>query len=48
MKDYLEERRTQFEAKAREYGKDNNVTNINNSDVRKKHVYIPKEKRLKR
>lgn len=48
MKKNLEERRKQFEAKASEYGKDNNVTNINSSDVRKKHVYIPKEKRLKR
>ena len=48
MKKNLVERRKQFEAKARQYGRDNNVTNINNSDVRKKHVYIPKEKRLKR
>ena len=48
MKKNLVERRKQFEAKASQYGKDNNVTNINNSDVRKKHVYIPKEKRLKR
>ena len=48
MKKNLVERRKQFETKASQYGKDNNVTNINNSDVRKKHVYIPKEKRLKR
>jgi len=48
MKATLVERRKQFEAKASKYGSDNNVTNINNSDVRKKHVYIPKEKRLKR
>lgn len=48
MKKDLVERRKQFETKASQYGKDNNVTNINNSDVRKKHVYIPKEKRLKK
>lgn len=48
MKKNLVQRRSQFEAKARKWGSDNNVTNINNSDVRKKHVYIPKEKRLKR
>ncbi len=48
MKKSLAQRRTQFEAKAREYGRDNNVTSINPSDVKKKHVYIPKEKRLKR
>lgn len=48
MKKNLVERRKQFETKASQYGKDNNVTNINDSDVRKKHVYIPKEKRLKR
>jgi len=48
MKKNLVERRKQFETKASQYGSDNNVTNINNSDVRKKHVYIPKEKRLKR
>lgn len=48
MKKNLVERRKQFETKASKYGSDNNVTNINNSDVRKKHVYIPKEKRLKR
>ena len=48
MKKNLVERRKQFETKASQYGRDNNVTNINNSDVRKKHVYIPKEKRLKR
>lgn len=48
MKKDLVERRKQFETKANKWGRDNNVTNINNSDVRKKHVYIPKEKRLKR
>ena len=48
MKKNLVKRRSQFEAKASKWGSDNNVTNINNSDVRKKHVYIPKEKRLKR
>jgi len=48
MKKDLLKRRKQFETKASQYGSDNNVTNINNSDVRKKHVYIPKEKRLKR
>lgn len=48
MKKNLVQRRSQFEAKASKWGSDNNVTNISNSDVRKKHVYIPKEKRLKR
>lgn len=48
MKKSLVKRRSQFEAKANKWGKDNNVTNIKDSDVKKKHVYIPKEKRLKR